>query len=239
MRLFYSPDISGNTYSLNEEESKHCSKVLRLKEKDIVHLIDGSGGFYKTEIISISNKEVKVRVLNLQKNYQKKNYSLHIAIAPTKNNDRFEWFLEKATEIGIDEITPLLCEHSERKGIKPERFEKILVAAMKQSYKAYLPKLNPLIKFNDFISSTNADQKFIAHCEEGAKSNLKKEIETNKKILILIGPEGDFSNEEIELAKTKNYVEISLGSSRLRTETAGIVPCHSMAFIHDFNPEAH
>ncbi|MEN8116270.1 MAG: RsmE family RNA methyltransferase, partial [Bacteroidota bacterium] len=157
----------------------------------------------------------------------------HIVIAPTKNIDRFEWFLEKCTEIGIDEITPILSEHSERKVIKPGRLEKIVVSAMKQSVKAYLPKLNELTSFNDLVKTSDAPAKFIAHCNGGEKPHLKNNIEPGKNVLILIGPEGDFSPAEVELAKENGFKEISLGTSRLRTETAGVVACHIVNLIND------
>ena len=226
MQLFYVPNISGTEVFLNETESKHAVRVLRLREGDKVQVIDGVGGFYKTEISEVHPKRCKLQITQTIKNFEKKNFKLHIAIAPTKNIDRFEWFLEKCTEIGIDEITPLLTEHSERKVIKPERLEKILVSAMKQSLKAYLPKLNELKSFKNLIANSGSSEKFIAHCNEGEKKHLKNNITKGDNVLILIGPEGDFSPEEIELAKENGFKEISLGNARLRTETAGIVACH-------------
>jgi 16S rRNA (uracil1498-N3)-methyltransferase len=226
MQLFYVPDISGAEVFLNETESKHAIRVLRLKPGDQVQLIDGQGGFYLAEIADTHPKKCKLNIIQATKDFQKRNFHLHIAIAPTKNIDRFEWFLEKCTEIGIDEITPLLSEHSERKVIKPERLEKILISAIKQSLKSYLPKLNKLTSFRDFVHSTNASNKFIAHCNAGDKNHLKNEIKAGEDILLLIGPEGDFSPEEIDRAKENGYQEISLGRARLRTETAGIVACH-------------
>lgn len=226
MQLFYVPKISGAEVILNETESKHAVKVLRLQAGSKVQLIDGAGGFYETEIIEPHPKKCKLKIIRSKKDVGKRSFKIHLAIAPTKNIDRFEWFLEKCTEIGIDEITPLLCEHSERKTIKPERLEKILVSAMKQSLKAYLPKLNPLISFAEFINNEFTAQKFIAHCYEGEKPHLKNLVSKNKNVIILIGPEGDFSPSEVERAKTKGFSEISLGNSRLRTETAGVAACH-------------
>lgn len=226
MQLFYVPNISGAEVVLDETESKHAIRVLRLNFGSQVHIIDGNGGFYIAEITDANPKKCKFQILQTIKEFGKKDFKLHIAIAPTKNIDRFEWFLEKATEIGIDEITPLLTKHSERKIIKPERLEKILVSAIKQSLKAYLPKLNPIISFNDFIANVECENKFIAHCFEGEKTHLKNTITKRTNNFILIGPEGDFSLEEVEQAKNLGFKEISLGLARLRTETAGVVACH-------------
>lgn len=233
MQLFYVPNISGDKVVLNETESKHAVRVLRLTEGTAVELVDGTGGFYTAEITDANPKKCKLAITNAQKDFGKKDFRLHIAAAPTKNIDRFEWFLEKATEIGVDEITPLLCEHSERKIIKPERLEKILVSAMKQSLKAYLPKLNAFTPFNDFITATAADQKFIAHCYESEKPHLKNVITAHSNALVLIGPEGDFSMEEVELATAKGFAAVSLGDARLRTETAGVVACHIVNLAND------
>lgn len=226
MQLFYIPEISGAEVVLNETESKHAVRVLRLKEGDQLQLVDGKGGFYKAEIAEAHAKKCKLLITYKQLNYGKKDFHLHLAIAPTKNIDRFEWFLEKCTEIGIDEITPILSEHSERKVIKPERLEKILVSAMKQSVKAYLPKLNKLTPLKELLETATENNKFIAHCNEGEKPHLKDVIDAGDNVLLLIGPEGDFSPEEVELAKQSEFCEISLGTSRLRTETAGVVACH-------------
>lgn len=226
MQLFYIPNISGNEVILDETESKHVVRVLRLTERTTIELVDGKGGYYTAEITDANPKKCRLAVTNAQKDFGNKNFWLHMAVAPTKNIDRFEWFLEKATEIGVDEITPLLCEHSERKVIKPERLEKILVSAMKQSLKAYLPRLNELTSFKDFVTKANHQNKFIAHCYEGNKSHLKDLIGVHSNTLVLIGPEGDFSPEEVELAITKGFTAVSLGNARLRTETAGVVACH-------------
>lgn len=233
MHLFYTPDITGKIYTLDPIESKHAVKVLRLAVGDEIQLIDGKGGFYTAKIENADPKRCIVEIISEQKEYGKRDHYLHIAIAPTKSNDRFEWFLEKATEIGIDEITPVVCEHSERKTIKPERFEKIIVSAVKQSIKAYKPTLNPLTDFRDFIRSGSQHDKFIAHCEENEKTLLKSAYHKGKGAVILIGPEGDFSTKEIELAREYNFKEISLGKSRLRTETAGIVACHTINILND------
>ncbi|RUT80060.1 16S rRNA (uracil(1498)-N(3))-methyltransferase [Ancylomarina longa] len=226
MNLFYTPDIQGKTYQLDEIESKHCVKVLRLKEEDIIHLIDGVGTLFKAKIIQAHPKRCTVECIESIKEFGKLNYELHIALAPTKNIDRTEWFLEKCTEIGIAEFTPLLCEHSERKVVKHDRLFKVITSAVKQSLKAYHPKLNEITKFKELVESDFKGDKFIAHCYPGKKKHLKEICQLNKDTLILIGPEGDFSPQEVQLAKVNNFVEISLGSSRLRTETAGVVACN-------------
>lgn len=236
MQLFYNPNISENSKEVNfdKEESRHIIKVLRMKEGDSFKITNGKGSFFDAEIISANPKACLVKILSeeIQKPIP---YQLHLVVAPTKLNDRYEWFLEKATEIGVSEITPIICDHSERKVIKAERYEKIIQSAMKQSLKAYIPILNEAISFKDFLKSENQldDLKFIAHCEETDKRSLKSVLLPNKRISILIGPEGDFSTKEIELAKKAGYIPVTLGESRLRTETAAVVASHSVAFINE------
>lgn len=233
MWLFYVPEISGDLVVLPEEESLHCVNVLRLKPGHTVSLTDGKGFFYEAVIGQLKKKQVAVHVINRRKVETNRNYKLHIAIAPTKNISRFEWFLEKATEIGIDEITPLITNHSERKDIRADRMEKILLSAMKQSLKATLPKLNSVTSFTDFIQHKYSDyQLFIAYCGMKDITLLKEVYPSGKNALILIGPEGDFAPEEVEKAVQENYTVISLGDSRLRTETAGIVACHSFYLLN-------
>lgn len=226
MQLFYVPNISGAEIVLDETESKHAIRVLRLTTGTQVQIIDGKGGFYEAEITDANQKKCRLLIVKSTKEFGKKDFHLHIAIAPTKNNDRFEWFLEKATEIGIDEITPLLTSHSERKTINNERFEKILVSAMKQSLKAYLPKLNNLTSIKELIATNKTENRFIAYCDDIQKTHLKDLAEKGKDTLILIGPEGDFGPEEIQMAIENGFKVVSLGEARLRTETAGIVACH-------------
>jgi len=233
MHLFYTPDINSNTYTLSEEESNHCNKVLRLKQGDTVHLIDGVGGLYTAEIAEVSKKAVRLSVVGKQSEYGKRNHYLHIAIAPTKNIDRLEWFLEKATEIGIDEITPIICERSERKIVKEERLEKVITSAVKQSLTAYHPKLNRAIALKDFLQNVNAAHKLIAHCiDDEARKSIKEEIVPHQEYLILIGPEGDFTPKEIELALQSGYKPVTLGNTRLRTETAGLAACFEVNFLN-------
>ncbi len=226
MQLFYVPNISGTEIILDETESKHAVRVLRLQNGNRVQVIDGKGGFYESEIADANQKKCRLSIINSKLEFGKKDFHLHIAIAPTKNIDRFEWFLEKATEIGIDEITPLLTSHSERKTVNPERLEKILASAMKQSLKAYLPKLNDLTTFKELVVSNKTGNKYIAYCDEVQKIHLKDLVIKGKDTLILIGPEGDFSPREIQLALENGFSVVSLGKARLRTETAGIVACH-------------
>ncbi|MCO4291286.1 16S rRNA (uracil(1498)-N(3))-methyltransferase [Solitalea sp. MAHUQ-68] len=233
MHLFFTPDISGDLYQLNEEESKHCIRVLRLINGDIVYLIDGKGGFYKTEIIDAHPKRCALKVLELTERYGKRNFRLHIAIAPTKSIERIEWFLEKVTEMGVDEITPIICQRSERKEVKLDRLNKIIVSAMKQSLKAYQPKLNESIDFKRFIVQSNEKVKFIAHCLDAGRKSLGQSYHKETDVLVLIGPEGDFSEDEITLAMKHGFEPITLGESRLRTETAGIVACAQLNFMNE------
>lgn len=232
MHLFYTPDITGEEYILPDEESKHCVKVLRLKTGETLSLVDGKGNLYHCVIDHLDVRHCVVKCIEKITAYGKRNFRLHVAIAPTKNIERIEWFLEKCTEIGIDEITPLLCDHSERKIIKPERLEKVIIAAMKQSLKAYLPVLHPLTGFRDFVQQHREGLKCIAHCEEGEKKRLNDLYVAGQDATILIGPEGDFSAQEITLAIACQFVPVNLGENRLRTETAGLVACHSINFMN-------
>lgn len=233
MHIFYTPDITGATYTLDEPESKHCVRVLRLETDDEITLVDGLGGFYRARITDPNPKRCLVKIVHSELNYGRRNFGVHVAIAPTKNIERIEWFLEKVTEIGISRITPLLCHHSERKEIKHDRLEKVMVSAMKQSLKAYLPQLDKLTRFSDFIRQPFDGQKFIAHCEEQHRELLKNAVSPAGNYLILIGPEGDFSPEEIRMALDAGFVPVSLGHSRLRTETAGVVACHTFNLLND------
>jgi len=233
MHIFYTPDISGKTYTLDETESKHCVRVLRLAKGDEITLVDGRGGFFTAEIADPNPKRCAVNVVKSEMNFGLRNFQVHIAIAPTKNIERIEWFLEKATEIGIDQVTPLLCHHSERKEIKNDRLEKVMISGMKQSLKAYLPRLDGMTRFSDFIRLPFSGQKFIAHCEEQHRELLKNLVKSGESYLILIGPEGDFSPDEIEMAIQAGFQPVSLGESRLRTETAGVVACHTFNLLND------
>lgn len=227
MHVFYAPDIQTNP-ELPEEEAVHAIRVLRLQTGDEVTLTDGKGNFYRAEISTATHKHCMVNVQKTLPQDPLWEGHLHIAMAPTKNMDRTEWFAEKATEIGFDELTFLNCRYSERKIIKTERIHKILVSAIKQSLKARLPQLNEMTDFNRFIRQPFTGQKFIAHCYEGEKQLLKDCLQRGEDALVLIGPEGDFSEEEVQEALAHGFRPISLGPSRLRTETAALVACHLM-----------
>lgn len=235
MQLFYNPSLTSNSTEIkfDKTESKHIIRVLRKKVGDILHVTNGQGLLFIASISLANDSNCIAKVDEIQHKLKPWNYSLHIAIAPTKNIDRFEWFLEKATEIGIDEITPILCNRSERKVLKNDRLEKILESAMKQSLKYQLPKLNELQPLKSFLKSTQKGQLFIAHCDETHRKSLKNELKKNEQITLLIGPEGDFSPEEINLALTNNYIPVTLGESRLRTETAALVATQSVAFYNE------
>jgi len=233
MHIFYTPDIIAEEYVLSQEESWHCTKVLRLVVGDVVYLIDGKGGLFEAEIISEAKKSVALRVLKTSREYQKRNHRLHIAVAPTKNIDRLEWFLEKATEIGIDEITPVICERSERKVIKEDRLNKVITSAVKQSLQAYHPVLNEAVSFKEFISNTTATHKLIAHCVDGEPRKYIAEVsKPGQDYLILIGPEGDFSPAEIQLALQNDFKPLTLGNTRLRTETAALAACFEVNYLN-------
>jgi len=234
MQLFYNPDISEDTtqISFSREESKHIIKVLRKSTGDLLNITNGKGWMFTAEILIADIKRC-IATINSKENQCQRNYHVHLAVAPTKMNDRYEWFLEKATEIGIDSITPIICDHSERKVIKIERFEKILQSAMKQSLHYSLPKLNNPISFKNFIKQGFTGQLFIAHCEETKRQSLKVLLEANQDVTFLIGPEGDFSVKEIEIAIQNNFIPVTLGTTRLRTETAAIVACHTVSLINE------
>ncbi len=235
MQLFYNPSITKDSemFTFDKTESRHIVRVLRKSEGDTLHITNGEGFLFTAEISIASDKKCQVTILDVSIEKKSWNYHLHIAIAPTKLNDRMEWFLEKATEIGIDEITPIICHHSERKVVKTERFKKIVLSGIKQSLKFHLPKINEAVTFKEFIKSKPRGDLFIAHCEEQDKKSFKNEIKPATDITILIGPEGDFSPNEIEIALLNKYTPVTLGKSRLRTETAALVSCHSVAFVNE------
>lgn len=234
MQLFYSSDISNSTkqFSFPKEESKHIVKVLRKKAGDELYITNGQGWLFEAQIIVDSLKQCIVTIIS-ESFTPPKPYELHLAVAPTKMNDRYEWFLEKATEIGVNTITPIICEHSERKVIKAERFERIIQSAMKQSLQVRLPKLLDAIRLTEFLDQSMAGDLYIAHCEDTERRSLKSVINPNRNITILIGPEGDFSVKEIEKALAKGFIPVTLGETRLRTETAAVVACHSVAFNNE------
>jgi 16S rRNA (uracil1498-N3)-methyltransferase len=233
MQIFYAPDITGNSYTLDEKESKHLIRVLRMVKGADVKLIDGKGNLYEGFISEPDQNECIIEITREIKNFEKRNYKLHIAISPLKNPERFEWFVEKSVEIGIDEITPLLCKNTEKPGIKSERVNNLIISAMKQSLKAKKTVLNETSSFKDFINKNLEGTKMIAHCDD---FNFRKKISDvySKKSdsIILIGPEGDFSREEVDSAVKRGFLPVHLGTSRLRTETAGLAACHSIYFIN-------
>ena len=234
MQLFYNPDIDKDTQQITFDkiESRHIVKVLRKKEGDHIYITNGKGLLFVSQINIANDKRCLATIFNIEKKRKNRDYSLHVAIAPTKNNERFEWFLEKATEIGIDEITPILTHNSERRVIKKERLEKIVQSAMKQSLKYHLPILNDIISFDEFLKTQKEENIFIAHCNEGDKELMKEVIKPKKNVTLLIGPEGDFSPDEVSKSLDSNYKAISLGETRLRTETAAIVAVQNIAFIN-------
>ena len=233
--IFYAPDINGVQYALNEEESLHAARVLRLGAGAEIKLVDGKGGLYMARIIEVHHKRCITEIVEKHAEYEKRSYRLHIGIAPTKNTDRFEWFIEKATETGIDEITPLLCEHSERRHVNNERLQRIMIAAMKQSQKAYLPLLNEMTTFDKWtfaLSRAGNTARYIAHCNNGERLLLKT-CQPEQNVVIAIGPEGDFSLQEITQALDCGFKGISLGKSRLRTETAGVAVCYGVYLVNE------
>ena len=232
MPVYFTNNISGNQAELPEEESRHCIKVLRLKKGDTIRFVDGTGGLFQAVIEVPDPRSCKLSITGRTENYLDRGYNLHIAIAPTKSTERFEWFLEKATEIGVDEITPLICEHSERKKIRIDRCRRILLSAMKQSGRATLPNLNEAVDFSTLINNPYKGKKLIAHCrvELDQYAGLLKGGDHDW--LVLIGPEGDFTDTEIKEAIHADFNEISLGEAVLRTETAGIVACQVIADLN-------
>ncbi|QNM85917.1 16S rRNA (uracil(1498)-N(3))-methyltransferase [Polaribacter pectinis] len=234
MQLFYNSEISTETKQITFDkiESKHIVRVLRKNENDVLKITNGKGFLFDAKITFASDKKCMADIISFEEKPKPWKYYLHIAIAPTKLNDRIEWFLEKATEIGIDEITPIICNNSERRVVKLERFDKIIQSAMKQSLKFTLPKLNAPIKFSEFIKQNLDGNVCIAHCEEQDKNLLQSVVKPSEKTTILIGPEGDFSSEEIKKSLEKDFTPISLGESRLRTETAGLVAVNTVSFIN-------
>ena len=231
MHLFYTPEIA-HSHELPADEAAHALRVLRLQPGDEVRLTDGQGGFYHARISECNRKRCMVEVIEREEQAPLWTGHLHLALAPTKNMDRMEWLAEKATEIGFDELTFLNCQWSERRIVKGERIEKILISAMKQSLKARLPKLNDITDFAQFVKQPISGQKFIAHCHEGEKTPLRQALQPAQDALVLIGPEGDFSPDEVALAVAEGFTPVTLGNTRLRTETAALVAVHLMNLAH-------
>lgn len=232
MNLFYSPDIIEPVTKLTAEESKHIVRVLRKKVGDTIFFTNGYGSIYKCIITEANPKACTIEIIERKNGDDKRDFTLHIAIAPTKNISRFEWFLEKATEIGIDRVIPLICSHSERKDVKTERLSKVITSAMKQSLKSYHPVLTEKKSFTDLVNLPFEGKKFIAYINNDVTLELSKAYSAGQDAIILIGPEGDFSPEEVKVAVNKGFTPVRLGTSRLRTETAGIVACNTINLLN-------
>lgn len=233
MNIFYKPGLLTENHFLDREESEHAVRVLRLKKDDRIIIVNGKGDWGEAVLTTVRPGHCEYEIRNVIPGFGKRSYHLSIAVAPTKNADRMEWFLEKATEMGIDSYTPLCCRHSERKVLNTERLRKIAVAAMKQSLKAYIPEIHEMVPFGDFVKQPLTGAGFIAHCHTPDIPHLAKLVQKGSSTTILIGPEGDFTDEEVRLAIQYGYCEISLGNSRLRTETAALAACHTVALIND------
>lgn len=225
MHYFYSTHIDSDRIILSKEEAHHALRVIRLKEGDRVGVFDGKGSIYDC-VISVLNKQVgELSIDNIERAALPPS-KLSMYIAPTKNIDRFEWFLEKATEIGVKEITPMISSHSERKKVRYDRLEKVLISAMKQSMNPFLPQLNPIIHFDEALQLNSGSDRFISHCEDRKKEKLFDELNYHNATSIMIGPEGDFSSTEIDKAESMGWIGVSMGKQRLRTETAGVLAVH-------------
>lgn len=231
MELFFDPGFNGNGI-LSENESKHCVNVLRHKTGDTITVSDGKGHYYTCTIINAHHKRCELKLVE-KKHFKAPDFKLHLAVVPTKSIDRFEWLIEKAMELGITELTPLLSHHSERKKIRTDRIERVVVAAMKQSLKAYMPIINELTPFDKFLKQNKCDDNFIAHCYDTDKKPLKIAYQAGQDCTLCIGPEGDFSEKEVYDATQLGYHPVSLGTSRLRTETAGVVACHTIHLLNE------
>lgn len=240
MQLFYAPELDpdAGSYVFSEEESKHCVRVLRLGAGDSLHLTDGRGTMCRAEIVEASPKHCRVVIRERWPEFEKRGYELVMAVAPTKNTDRFEWFVEKATEIGVDRIVPLLTDHCERRTLKTDRLEKVVTSAVKQSLKAYHPVVEPLTPLREWVARPFDGVKLIAHCEKDMPRRfIGQLISPGSRVTVLIGPEGDFSPEEIGLARQHGFADISLGRSRLRTETAAVAAVAAVAFVNESYPK--
>ena len=234
MPLFYTNNITGNTALLEGEEAKHCAQVLRMRMGEELTVVDGQGGYFKGALAAIGKRECMVDIRETHLEYGKRPYRVHLAVAPTKNMARWEWMLEKATEMGVDQLTPLITQRSERIHVRLDRLEKIAISAMKQSEQAYLPLISGPMDFASLVARAAYPQRFIPHCLEGVKSHLSQNCEPDKDVLILIGPEGDFTPEEVDQALSLGFQPADLGPTRLRTETAGIVALAAVHFVNSW-----
>lgn len=232
MNLFYTPQLVVPVFKLDTEESKHLIRVLRKQTGDMIVATDGRGFFYDCQILEANPKACVVEVSGKKSGNDQRSFNIHMAVAPTKNINRFEWFLEKVTEMGVDDITPIYTFHSERREAKHDRMQKVLIAAMKQSLKSRLPNLRDSEKFSKFIQQPFHGDKFIAFIDKEVTLELAQVCKPCTNTLILIGPEGDFSQDEVEAAKQQGFIPVKLGSARLRTETAGVAACHTIHVIN-------
>jgi len=232
MHLFYSPLLNGQTAPLPPEEANHALRVLRLTRGTEVAVTDGKGNMGYGIVGEISSRECTINISSIIPEFGRRLYKLNIAVSPLKNRDRYEWFVEKCVEIGVDTITPLVSARTEKTNIRPDRLEKIILSAMKQSVKAYLPELNPPTTFDSFIKQKRNTTCLIAHCNPGHREPLPSQLKKGEDVTILIGPEGDFTPEEVAIANSMGYISVHMGHSRLRTETAGIAACHSVYSVN-------
>ncbi len=234
MQLFYNPGITGSSegFSFDREESRHIVKVLRKSNGDNLFVTNGAGSIFTTEITSAAEHKCTVRI-TAEQVFAKPAFEIHLAVAPTKMMDRYEWFLEKATELGATRITPIICDRSERRALKADRLHKIVQSAMKQSLRAWLPILDEPVDFGEFCRAENIGTKIIAHCEDGQRKTFKQLIRPGENVTVLVGPEGDFTSREITLALENGYLPATLGENRLRTETAAIAACHAVTLINE------
>jgi 16S rRNA (uracil1498-N3)-methyltransferase len=233
MQLFFVPQITVGLVDLPPEEARHAVQVLRKRVGDTLDIVDGQGGWYQATIVETSKRSCTVQVEKIRQEEKRANYRLVMAVSPTKSNDRFEWFLEKATEIGVDVIIPLQCARTERPKIRHDRYEKVLVSAMKQSLQAWLPELRPFTRFDKVVEEFTAKHAaFIGWCNEEVKSPLANNYSASSDVLMLVGPEGDFTDAEVQLARDHGCQPVTLGPTRLRTETAAIVATQTIALIN-------
>jgi 16S rRNA (uracil1498-N3)-methyltransferase len=229
MHVFFAPDVAISK-ALPQDESFHAIQVLRLRKGATIFVIDGLGGFYEARLLDENPKNTSLEIIRIEKEYGHRPYRLHMAVAPTKNMVRFEFFLEKTVEIGIDEITPLVCEHSERFRLRMDRLERVIISSMKQSYQAFKPIINPMTLCPDALNAAQGT-KLIAHCRDFPRRHIKDAIGNSREITLFIGPEGDFSTDEVIQAMNLGFIGIDLGSSRMRTETAGVVACYATSLL--------
>jgi 16S rRNA (uracil1498-N3)-methyltransferase len=232
LNLFYQPNIAEGVHTLDAEESRHCIKVLRKKVGEAIFITDGKGFFYDALIQNASEKQCTFEIVKTTPAIAR-SYSIHVAISPTKNNERIEWFVEKAVELGIDRISLVECDHTERAYLKGERLRKVAISAMKQSLRASLPRIDEVTTFEKFLPTINEQQRFIAFVDATNPLHLQQAASTKNAYCVLIGPEGDFSQHELDQAITAGFQKVSLGRSRLRTETAGVVACHILNLINE------